>query len=514
MSDLQTEQSVSAGPPQMTVLPHTLRMAPMPSPKQIVPFYDPDEFEEFVKEWVPALERKYLLVERHGGSGDHGIDVAGYLSPQRLEGEWHNYQCKRYSSALTWSTAAQEMRKMFIAAAAGHFTIPIRYVFVAPRIARSLPRQLAKPTDSRDKFLQELATTKDKIVADLTDEQRDVIKDLAARTDFSIFECILNEMLELHSTTPHWASRFPYAPLDRGPQELVPPQKHGETETRYVQQLVDVYQERYPDAIGNLDEVSGVPEADAHLKRQREAFYAAEALRVFACDSTMPIYFERLMQDVYDIVIEVAEQNYPDGWERHGAVTVAAGSVQLTPTILTPFIQPKARKGVCHHLANENRLTWCKRGKESSLNSSVEVGVRALVLLAESHPEPLDLAQLVMLDYVQLHSGEFDGPPSLHPDLPARAGEIGMKRTVLEQALLVLIRAGLAGVDGRTGGLMYTATDRGPVFVDVLEAPYVESLRERARWAVRDYLPRMNARIGTQEIINRSSVDLLSGMRP
>lgn len=143
------------------------------------------------------------------------------------------------------------------------------------------------------------------------------------------------------------------------------------------------------------------------------------------------------------------------------------------------------------------------------LNSPLEVGVRALVLLAESHPEPLDLAQLVVLDHVLLHSGEFDGPPSLHPDLPARAGEIGMKRTVLEQALLVLIRAGLAGVEDRSEGLMYTATDRGPAFVDVLEAPYAESLRERAEWAVHDYFPRVDARVATREIVNRSSVNFV-----
>lgn len=141
------------------------------------------------------------------------------------------------------------------------------------------------------------------------------------------------------------------------------------------------------------------------------------------------------------------------------------------------------------------------------LNSPLEVGVRALVLLAESHPEPLDLAQLVVLDYVLLHSGEFDGPPSLHPDLPARAGELGMKRTVLEQALLVLIRAGLAGVVDRREGLMYTATDRGPVFVDVLEAPYVGSLRERAEWVVHHYFPRVDTRVATRQIVNRSSAD-------
>ncbi|MBO0512978.1 restriction endonuclease [Streptomyces beijiangensis] len=338
-------------------------MAPMPSPKQLVPFYDPDEFEEFVKEWVPALEGKYTLVERHGGAGDHGIDVAGYLSPQRLEGEWHNYQCKRYAAAVTWATAAQEIRKMFVAAAAGHFTVPSRYVFVAPKISRSLPRLFATPTGCRDKFLGELVTTRDKVVADLDAGHRQKVSDLAAVTDFAIFECVdLDEMLALHKTTAHWAGRFPFAPLDRGPEALVPPAQHGERETRYVQHLLDVYRERFPAAISSLEQVAEVADADDHLKRQREAFYAAESLRVFARDATTPAYFDRVLEDVYDIVVEVAGRSYPDGWERVGAVTSVAGTVQLTPTILTPFVETKARKGVCHHLANEDRLIWCRKG--------------------------------------------------------------------------------------------------------------------------------------------------------
>jgi hypothetical protein len=143
------------------------------------------------------------------------------------------------------------------------------------------------------------------------------------------------------------------------------------------------------------------------------------------------------------------------------------------------------------------------------LNSPLEVGVRALVLLAESHPEPLDLAQLVALDHVLLHSGEFDGPPSLHPDLPARAGELGRKRAVLEEALLVLIRAGLADVVDASEGLMYAATDRGPVFVDVLEAPYAGSLRERAEWAVHHYPALADARAVTREIVDRASAEFV-----
>ncbi|WP_346115059.1 ABC-three component system protein [Nonomuraea maheshkhaliensis] len=337
-------------------------MPSMPSPKQMVSaLYGPDEFEEFVKEWIPALGSRYVLVERHGGTGDHGIDVAGYLSQQKLEGEWHNYQCKRYASALSWSTAVVEMRKMFVFAQAGHFTLPRRYVFVAPRFARTLQQTLAKPTDARSKFLTEWDSATEKFVTDLSAERRQAVKDLAAATDFSIFECAdLDEVFELHRTTPHWAERFPHAPLSRGPDMIQPPAQHRADEARYVRHLLDVYRERYPGRVTDLEQVSSVEEADAHLKRQRVAFFAAESLRAFARDSTLPEYFDRLQEDVFDIVVEVAERAYPNGWERHAAVAEAAGSVQVTPTILTPFVQPLTRKGICHHLANGDRLIWCR----------------------------------------------------------------------------------------------------------------------------------------------------------
>jgi hypothetical protein len=135
------------------------------------------------------------------------------------------------------------------------------------------------------------------------------------------------------------------------------------------------------------------------------------------------------------------------------------------------------------------------------LNSPLEIGVRALVLLSENHPEPLDLAQLALLDHAVLHSGEFNGPPSLHPDLPARSGELGLKRMVLERALLVLIRAGLAELEAGETGLVYRATERGPAFVGILEAPYVLRLRERAEWAVRHWAPGTDVRATTLALL-------------
>ncbi|GGQ97292.1 hypothetical protein GCM10010280_51280 [Streptomyces pilosus] len=354
--------SGETGTPPLTLTGPQLQFPAMPTPKKVVFSYDPDEFEDFVKEWVPALNTKYVRVERHGGSGDHGIDVAGYLTPQGLEGDWHNYQCKHYGDPLTWSKAAPEMRKMFAAAVRGHFTVPKRYVFVAPMIGRSLVRLFAKPSDTRRDFLEDLKSTRDDVITSLSNAQREAVEKLAEGTDFSMFETVdMDEMIALHRTTPHWATRFPQPQVAR-PQIMVPPPEHGPDEARYVQQLLDVYRERWGDTTSSLEQVAEHRQASEHLRRQREAFYSAESLRLFARDASPEGHFEAVLDDVFDIVVEVADGIYSLGWERLQAVLNSAGQVELTETILTKYVRPLDRKGVCHHLANEDRLTWCQEG--------------------------------------------------------------------------------------------------------------------------------------------------------
>ncbi|WP_369032365.1 ABC-three component system middle component 2 [Streptomyces adonidis] len=137
------------------------------------------------------------------------------------------------------------------------------------------------------------------------------------------------------------------------------------------------------------------------------------------------------------------------------------------------------------------------------LNSPLEVGMRALVLLAETFPEPLDVSALVLLDHAMLHSGELLGPPSLHPDVPAQPGELGMKRRLMEQGLLVLMRAGLADMTTSPDGFVYQATAQGAGLVDIFEAPYVGQLCRRAEWAVEHYAPGTDVREATRHITER-----------
>ncbi|WP_234320513.1 ABC-three component system protein [Streptomyces sp. SBT349] len=330
----------------------SMQFPAMPSPEQIVFSYSPDEFERFVEEWVPALDSMYMRVERQGGAGDHGIDVAALLTPEGLEGPWHNYQCKRYKGTLAWSTAASEIRKMFAGVVTGHFVVPERYTFVAPSIGPSLRQALLSPVGTREVFVKALRDTTDKVITDLPSPLRCEVEELAASTSFEMFQTVdMKQMLEQHKTTAFWVTRFPPENRTR-PAAMEPPEQPEPREARYVQQLIEVYVEHWRDGADTVDRVAQHPTAGPHLRHQREAFFSAESLRRFGEEAYPAGHFEAIAKDIYDAVVHVAMDDHPTGWKRLQAVTSQAISAGLTPTVLAQHVRPLDRTGVCHHLVS------------------------------------------------------------------------------------------------------------------------------------------------------------------
>src|SRR5271169_1811943 len=117
-------------------------------------------------------------------------------------------------------------------------------------------------------------------------------------------------------------------------------------------------------------------------------------------------------------------------------------------------------------------------------NSPLETGVRALILLAESYPEQLDLQRILEFDYLMVHSGDVDGPPSIHPALPLRSGELLVRRQLIERGLWLMISRGLVARHATPLGFMYQAEDDAGPFLDSLTAEYLDDLKDRAVWVV------------------------------
>lgn len=115
-------------------------------------------------------------------------------------------------------------------------------------------------------------------------------------------------------------------------------------------------------------------------------------------------------------------------------------------------------------------------------NSALETGVRSLVILAANFPAALDLQRLVDLDYLVVHSGDVNGPESLHPPLPMREGELLVRRKIIESGLSLMMSRGLIIRIADPEGIVYQASDCAKPFVDSLAAPYMRSLMDRANW--------------------------------
>lgn len=122
--------------------------------------------------------------------------------------------------------------------------------------------------------------------------------------------------------------------------------------------------------------------------------------------------------------------------------------------------------------------------RQNPFNSPLETGVRSLAILVAAFPDAFDLQRLVEMDYLVVHSGDADGPESLHAPLPLRAGELLVRRGLIEKGLILMISRGLVQRIPADDGFRYVATETAGPFVSSLEANYSRRLRERSGWAV------------------------------
>lgn len=124
----------------------------------------------------------------------------------------------------------------------------------------------------------------------------------------------------------------------------------------------------------------------------------------------------------------------------------------------------------------------------SVLNSPIEIGLRAIVLLVEASPLALDLQQLVTLDYFLVHSADVDGGPgSLHAPSPLRSGEVTVRRELLSRGLNLYQLRGLVAQAPLDTGFAYLANAGAGSFLDAFRSAYVEKLRTRAEWVIESF---------------------------
>ena len=332
------------------------------TPKQHLLLVSANEWEDFIEEWGVFQKSKYHLVTRFGGANDFGIDVACFRTERGFLGEWDNFQCKYYKGdPLAPGTAIPEIGKLLWHIHKSNITEPSAYYFFAPKdCGPSLKKLLLDSKKLKSKLYDEwdnwcattITTTQ---IISLSGE----FKQFVDGFDFSIFKYKpVNQVIEEYRDTPYFLIRFGGGLKDR-PNPITPPEKYEDIEARYIEQLHEVYAENKSVSKDNFY-FEPFPDLEKHFVRQREAFYFAESLRAFARDSVPSGTFEELQNDMYDGVVDTAESDHKDGLEKLKSVMKESRSIPLDANGLFQAVRVKDRYGICHQLANEDRLVWVK----------------------------------------------------------------------------------------------------------------------------------------------------------
>ncbi|KYO50489.1 hypothetical protein PJ900_21460 [Tistrella mobilis] len=338
---------------------HAQSGLPLPKPAR-VRMFSPEEWEEFIEEWATSLGCAYVKVRRFGGSGDMGVDIGGFTEESLFRGIWDNHQCKHYDHPLRPSDIWVELGKVVYYSHLGEYTPPRSYFFACPQgIGTTLEKLLGDP----EKLKQGLRDSWGRYcLKGITDKcEVPLIGDLLTHFEtfpFSIFSSkSLLELIDGHSRTIYHSVRFGGGLRPR-PAVPVPPTDPHPEESRYIRQLFDAYGDHLGTPIGSTGDLTAYPELSQDFLRQRERFYHAESLKNFARDTVPDGIFAALQNEIFYGVIDLCEDAHASGFYRMKATMAQAAQVAVTSNPLALATKTQDRQGICHQLANEDRLNW------------------------------------------------------------------------------------------------------------------------------------------------------------
>jgi hypothetical protein len=333
------------------------------------------QFEDFVYEWAYGYLKNHSIykdVQKCAGAGDMGRDIVGIISER---GDWVNYQCKHYDSALIASKMATEIGKIIYYSYLKKYNVPTKYYFVAPRGVGTGLQDLINNSEELKKYVKDgwIKYCESEITKTTKTTKIILTGDLLIyfdKFDFTIFEGYEPlKLIEEHAKTQYHRARFGGGLKKRIKPDL-PPNEIKHTELNYVQQLYDLYSEKMGFDIKDYISLSRFSHEVKHFNEQRLCFYHAECLNQFSRDQLPDDidYFEELKDEVYHAVNDIMEDYHENNFRKFLSVLKQASLLVIERNPLKSYLDVQDKKGLCHHLANDKRLIWTNKnnGTEKS----------------------------------------------------------------------------------------------------------------------------------------------------
>ena len=364
---------VDVDPKASAVVPSAAQISggiPIP-PVRLLQVMSATDWEDFTEEWLTLYRQsgKYNSIKKYSGPGDLGLDVVAFTSAEGFSMPWDSYQCKHYDHALEPNDIYGEVGKIIYHSfkQTPPFNqacrVPRRHVFVSPQgVGITVGRWLKDPSRFKEavrEIWEEKAVPK--IGVGVHAPLNGELLEYFDAFDFGIFGDRTGvELIEEHAQTVFYAARFGGGLPPRGAPDAPPPVP-TEAESLYLQKLLNAYADHLQEPVPAPTSLTTHPEFARHYERQRVLFYSAESLRNFARDRTPPLTFESLQEDIYHGVVDTCDGNHADSFERLRATVSVAGQVDVGGNALVGVTRVADKQGICHQLANDDRLSWAKK---------------------------------------------------------------------------------------------------------------------------------------------------------
>lgn len=318
---------------------------------------DDDELEQFCRRWVEGLSN-YHEVRRFAGTGDKGRDVVGFLTKDRHEGLWDNYQCKQYRVKLTQPGGLLAIGKILYWASRDEFVIPRRFYFVAPNgLNQKLDKLVQKPAALKQALIDNWDTAcAANIIAGTHIPLDAVLMAAIDAFDFTeVHKLTVDEMMADPAVKPLLFEKFGADP-GKYPPGIVPLDVGGD-EQKYLDALVAAYGEREKVTFSGHDEVFSHTVHGPDLREHRANYFEADAFQKFYRDSTSPEVISDFRKDIHAGVKYTLKAPAPDTLARVDAVMAQAAAVSPAGP-LKDYAYIPVKQGVCHHLVNDDEMSW------------------------------------------------------------------------------------------------------------------------------------------------------------
>ncbi|WP_437648390.1 ABC-three component system protein [Sorangium sp. So ce362] len=291
-----------------------------------------------------------------------GRDVVGYIDTPSSGGRLDIFQCKHYGHPLHPGDVWTELGKLCYYTFIKAFAVPEVYRFVAPEdVGPELGRLLEKSDELRTRLIAEWAKhVEGEIVKKTKVKLEGKLLEHVEAFDFSrVGYKPIHEIIEEHKKTTRYAPRFGGGLVIPRQPDPIPPAMIESHEQRYVEQLIEAYQDHNATTI-TLATLASHDEFNRHFLRSRERYFCAEGLRRDVRDNLPDgVTFEQVQDQVHETVIDTAEDSgHASGFVRVKVVTDKASLYQLQDHPLRTYMKSKLLMGICHQLANADRLKW------------------------------------------------------------------------------------------------------------------------------------------------------------